>query len=128
MCKLTQADEIQEVLLRHFKIGTEIHEISSEDFDDCVQKLHASLKKSNHSIMLSITHECIAGHWIILDEINMIEKTADIRDPYSGHAFRLSFAELQQNLGEEDALGFHIQHYLQVTSLPSLDDGEVAPD
>jgi len=78
--------------------------------------------------MLSITHEHIAGHWIILDEINEIEKTADIRDPYSGKAFRLSFDELQKNLGEEDELGFHTQHYLQVTSLPGLDDGEVAPD
>ncbi|MCB1118157.1 MAG: hypothetical protein KDK50_06225, partial [Chlamydiia bacterium] len=54
-CQLTRPCEIQEVLLRYFKINTEKHEISSENFDDCVQKLRASLSESNHSVMLSIT-------------------------------------------------------------------------
>ncbi len=128
MCQLTQPKEIQEVLANYFEIPTTIHQFVASDFGGNLESFVSALSQSNHSLMLSITHPRVGGHWIILDEVNMDIKTVDIRDPYSGRAFRLSFDEFCKNLGEKDNFGFHIQHYLEILSLPSLYDGEVAPD
>ncbi|MCB1118153.1 MAG: hypothetical protein KDK50_06205, partial [Chlamydiia bacterium] len=62
------------------------------------------------------THERIDGHWIILDEINLENSTADIRDPNTGCAFRLSMNELKANVSVEDALGYQRQHFIEISS------------
>jgi hypothetical protein len=71
-----------------------IHTIDKKE--DIFSSMKKYLKETNNSIILSIDHQKIGGHYIIVDEI--INDTAYIRDPYTQKAYKVNKEELLSQL------------------------------
>ena len=75
---------------------------SYKTVENPVAFLSRKLRETNNSIIVSISHRIIAGHWIILDQISQINKDefAFIRDPFTGKAYKITTAELSQCIND----------------------------
>ena len=77
--------------------------IENQKLNEALFKDIASiLERSSHSAILSITHPKLAGHWVVVDELNIDENQVTIRDPYSAYAYRFSLEELSDMLPPDD--------------------------
>lgn len=66
------------------------------------------LDESGQPVLASIDHPKLGGHWILIDHVNLEEKQVDIRDPYTGKAYRVSFDEAQEWLNDGTGLCLYI--------------------
>ena len=60
------------------------------------------LKGTNCSVILAITNKVFAGHWIVVDYLNIADNIATISDPNTAEAYRITLEELGENLPIDD--------------------------
>lgn len=97
-----QDDEVLTVIksLESTPENAEMMHITSQN--DLLDDMRGILEKSESSLIVSVTHKILKGHWIVIDEI--INELIYIRDPFSGKAYSISKDELFECWPEEDSI------------------------
>lgn len=62
-----------------------------------VDQIQELLESSGHPVLGSIMHPSLYGHWVVIDSVNNEPngQTIDVRDPYTGKAYRVQPADVQ---------------------------------
>lgn len=78
--------------------GDDENAIIASSKEVIIDEIQSILKTSKFSVILSITHPEIKGHWIVVDSIDREKNEIYIRDPFSGKAYLLTFDELSRSI------------------------------
>lgn len=63
---------------------------------------HLQNANGKFPLIVSVTNPEIAGHWIVIDRFDHAQERAYLRDPFTGRAYAIPYAELYQNWPEDD--------------------------
>ena len=66
--------------------------------EDSLEEIHDKIESSTLSVIASIEHPTLSGHYILIDEVDLTGPTAFvyIRDPFSGKAYKVEGEEARQ--------------------------------